>query len=282
MPGLPVAAVPAPIGGLTEEENRANVDSVIDDICYALTHQPEDRVPWFDFSPRIFDDPQGHLKDSSAASIAAAGLLHLAEAHPDHAKKSRYRDEAEAIVRSLIENYLAPFGQEDVSAPGMLLHGCWYWKLPERRDGELIWGTYYLLDALQRLLTLPVIRNVTVTNLSTGTDRVTPGEPFQIEAQVSAHRLAYAQVTADLSPLGGGSETGPTRFDRTTGTATWSGLRLESSPTESLVVKLHMTDGLDRHVERPVELKIETLVENWMDHIPVGADRRRPEQDLIR
>jgi len=42
MPGLPVVEVRAPIGGLSEEENRASVDSVIDDICYALTHTPKE------------------------------------------------------------------------------------------------------------------------------------------------------------------------------------------------------------------------------------------------
>ena len=39
---MPVAAVPAPIGGLGEERNRASVDAVIDDICSALTKLPKE------------------------------------------------------------------------------------------------------------------------------------------------------------------------------------------------------------------------------------------------
>jgi len=39
---LPVAAVPAPIGGLGEERNRASVDAVIDNICSALTKLPKE------------------------------------------------------------------------------------------------------------------------------------------------------------------------------------------------------------------------------------------------
>lgn len=39
---MPVAAVPAPIGGLGEERNRASVDTVIDDICSALTKLPKE------------------------------------------------------------------------------------------------------------------------------------------------------------------------------------------------------------------------------------------------
>jgi unsaturated chondroitin disaccharide hydrolase len=240
---------------------------------FYLSHQPEDRVPWFDFSPRIFDDPRGHLKDSSAAAIAAAGLLNLAEIHPDLARKTWYRDEAESITQSLIVNYLAPFGENDGSVPGMLLHGCWYWKQPERRDSELIWGTYYLLDALQRLLTLPEIHSVRLVNLDTGSDQIKVGDPFQIETQVSAHRLAYTRLVADLSQLGGGTETEPTRFDQSTGKAVWSGLRLQSSPTGSLVVRLRLTDGLGRHVERSLDVNVVTAVGNWADHIPAGGDQ---------
>ena len=41
---MPVAAVPAPIGGLGEERNRASVDAVIDNICSALTKLPKESV----------------------------------------------------------------------------------------------------------------------------------------------------------------------------------------------------------------------------------------------
>jgi unsaturated chondroitin disaccharide hydrolase len=111
---------------------------------YFLAHLPEDRVPYWDFLLPSFE---GEPKDSSAAAIAAAGLLELGEAHPDGAKRARYRQAALEILASLTRNYL----NRDPSKDGILLHGCAHRPAGGAVDEALIWGDYYYVEALMRL-----------------------------------------------------------------------------------------------------------------------------------
>ncbi len=244
---------------------------------FFIDNLPPDLVPWFDFSPRIVENPNAHLKDSSAASIAAAGLLNLAEIHPDADATQRYREAAEAIVQSLITNYLAPFGDETVSVPGMLIHGCWFWGLPERRDSELIWGTYYLLDALERLIAVPEILDLRMTNLTTKNQTVSEGDRLRFEAQVSAHRLEFADVRLDLSQLGAGGGVLPNEFDRATGEAIW--IVDSAHPISSdIVVRLTLADGLGRTTERLHHVNSTSGIEHWRDY---GREESNEETSRI-
>jgi unsaturated chondroitin disaccharide hydrolase len=105
---------------------------------YFQSRLPSDRVPYYDFSdPRI----PGVPRDTSAASVAAAGLALLSEA--DEADLSEYRKWSEAIVASLLSRYCT----ED----GRLTQGCFNLPAQVATHNELVWGSYYLMETLDRL-----------------------------------------------------------------------------------------------------------------------------------
>lgn len=109
---------------------------------YFIAALPEDHVPHWDF--RLADDKR-MFRDSSAAAIAASGLLELAElVRPGEQRV--YADAAERILRSLTENY-ATWDQPDHEA--ILLHGAA--SGDSLTDVSLIYGDYYYIEAVAKL-----------------------------------------------------------------------------------------------------------------------------------
>jgi unsaturated chondroitin disaccharide hydrolase len=105
-----------------------------------LAQVPADRVAYWDFDdPAI---PQTN-RDTSATAIAAAAMLKLAELSRSEAQRKVYREAAAATVRALVENYLGP--------EGGLWEGCYNRRIDLAAKHELIWGTYYLYEALHVL-----------------------------------------------------------------------------------------------------------------------------------
>ncbi len=101
-------------------------------------HLPDDLVPYYDLTdPDIPNVP----RDTSAAALAAAALLLLAKANVE--ESAEFQSAGEAITMSLVNRYLA----ED----GRLLHGCFDLPRQAATDNELIWGSYYLMEALDHL-----------------------------------------------------------------------------------------------------------------------------------
>lgn len=106
-----------------------------------MAHVPEDLVSFWDF-----DDPEipHTLKDTSATAIASAVLLKLAALVPEGKK---YRDLARRTVDTLVGQYLRPVP----GLPGeiaVLTTGCYNKLLGLATANELVWGDYYLAEAL--------------------------------------------------------------------------------------------------------------------------------------
>jgi unsaturated chondroitin disaccharide hydrolase len=113
-----------------------------------LDHVPKDRVAFWDFADPNIPDVE---RDTSATAIAAASLLKLSELVGDEDLKTRYHDAARETVRALVEGYLTPTRPDDSRTPGILTEGCYNKHIDLATRNELIWGDYYLFEALQVL-----------------------------------------------------------------------------------------------------------------------------------
>ena len=113
-----------------------------------LAHLPADQVPYWDFdAPDIPDD----VRDSSAAAIAACGLLDLA----DGARLPGYREAALDILTSLATSYTSRgFPEEE----GILLHATGAKPLGKEIDVSLTYGDYYFVEGLLRALKPEMMR----------------------------------------------------------------------------------------------------------------------------
>lgn len=111
---------------------------------YFLAHLPHDHVAYWDL---VFVDGSGEERDSSAAAIAACGLVELADQLGDDPRADDYRAAARRILRSLMENY-ATAGSPDSDA--LILHGVYDKPKGVGVDEGNLWGDYFYLEALTR------------------------------------------------------------------------------------------------------------------------------------
>jgi unsaturated chondroitin disaccharide hydrolase len=108
-----------------------------------IARLPEDTVPFWDF-----DDPQipDARRDSSAAAIAASGLIELAQLTDNVQQAEGYWTGAHKLLEALLdENYF------NDSTQALIAHGT-YNKPAGNFDSGLVWGDYYLLEAMLRYL----------------------------------------------------------------------------------------------------------------------------------
>jgi unsaturated chondroitin disaccharide hydrolase len=122
---------------------------------YFLNRLPEDLVCYWDLS---FSDGSGEERDSSAAAIAACGLLELASSLPlTDPRRRRYEIAALRIGASLVELYAAPVAAGGAAASdgegsnGLLLHSVYNKPKGEGVDECCAWGDYFYLELLVRL-----------------------------------------------------------------------------------------------------------------------------------
>jgi len=122
----------------TTRENRY-LETTEKCVEYFLNNLPADKVPSYDFKDPNKDIP----KDSSAAAIAASGLLDLFNA----TFKKKHKTSAYEILRSLSTRYLS----RERGHQGLLLRGCSNKNKGSGIDTSLIYGDYYFMDSLTKI-----------------------------------------------------------------------------------------------------------------------------------
>jgi len=112
---------------------------------YYLAHLPPDFVPPSDFH----SDLKGlEFKDSSAAAVAASAFLRLSRIVKDPVLKKKYFDAATSTLKALTS---PPYFSEGDDKASLLAYAARnYNEDPNNRltNTSLIWGDYYLLEAL--------------------------------------------------------------------------------------------------------------------------------------
>ncbi|HJA93659.1 MAG TPA: glycoside hydrolase family 88 protein [Candidatus Eisenbergiella merdipullorum] len=130
-------------------------DAYVDIFCrvtdYFLEHLPEDKIPYWDFD---FTDGSDEPRDSSSAAIAACGMLEMSKYLPQE-KARHYTEKAEELVEALIRECAVT---DPAVSNGLLLHGTYAKSSPYNTCPDLgvdecvIWGDYFYMEALTRLL----------------------------------------------------------------------------------------------------------------------------------
>ena len=116
---------------------------------YFLARLPEDFVSYWDL---VFTDGD-EQRDSSAAAIAACGLLQLSSLlPPSNTRRQKYERYALAIMQHLTQAYTS---RNLPQANGILLHGVYAKPANKGVDECTVWGDYFYTEALVRILKQP-------------------------------------------------------------------------------------------------------------------------------
>ena len=117
---------------------------------YFLSHLPQDLIPYWDF---IFSDGSYEPRDSSAAAVAACGMMEMAKFLPPE-KASCYLESAGRLMKALYDLCSA---KDPETSDGLLLHGVYGRKTPYNDcidhgiDECNLWGDYFYMEGLRRL-----------------------------------------------------------------------------------------------------------------------------------
>ena len=115
---------------------------------FYISNCPADGVPPWDFDAP--PESRGPV-DTSAAAIAASGLLQLAGIAEDAMRSGGYRDAARRILATLCERYLAA---KDPEWEGILKGGVYHLHKGLGVNESVMWGEYFFVEALDRALGL--------------------------------------------------------------------------------------------------------------------------------
>ncbi len=112
------------------------------------------RTPPHGVPPNDWEEPNPvRSYESSAAAIAASGLFQLASLTHDPARAERYRTAARAILGTLCTpEFLAV---ETPGWEGILKHGSYHERRGLGVDESVMWGEYFFVEALDKLLGAP-------------------------------------------------------------------------------------------------------------------------------
>ncbi len=121
-----------------ETGNKSFLQTARKTANYFINNLPSDNIPYWDFkAPKKALQP----KDSSAAAVAASGLIKLSCLEISNYNKIKYRQVAERILNSLSTKYLDNDGQS------LLSQGTYNKNMGEFNVGTS-WGDYYFLEGL--------------------------------------------------------------------------------------------------------------------------------------
>ncbi len=113
---------------------------------FYIEHTPSGGVPPWDY-----DAPEESrtLVDTSAAAIAASGLLQLARLACDASRSRRYDAAARRALVTLCSEHLA---DADPAWQGVLKHGVYHIHKNLGVNESVMWGEYFFTEALDRAL----------------------------------------------------------------------------------------------------------------------------------
>ncbi|MEK5379235.1 glycoside hydrolase family 88 protein [Niallia sp. FSL W8-0635] len=111
-------------------------------VNYFLSNLPKDIVPYWDFA---FTKEDGQIRDSSALAIVACGLL--------SAKKVNLYPNADKLAAGMVKALSKSYTSKDEEeTEGLLLHGVYAYQEGKGVDEPNLWGDYFYMEALFRLL----------------------------------------------------------------------------------------------------------------------------------
>ena len=110
-----------------------------------------ERTPAHGIPPNDWDEPHPTLPyESSAAAIAASGMLNLGRLTTDVARAQRYHDYALRILATLTTpEFLA---RQTPGWEGLLKHGMYHQRKGLGVDESVMWGDYFFLEALSKVM----------------------------------------------------------------------------------------------------------------------------------
>jgi unsaturated chondroitin disaccharide hydrolase len=114
--------------------------------AYYISHTASDGVPPWDFTAPA---DKRNLLDTSAAAIAASGLLRLHRLAQDPIKGQLYFSTALLILRTLCQKHLA---KSDKKWEGVLKGGVYHIHKELGVDESVMWGEYFFVEALEHAL----------------------------------------------------------------------------------------------------------------------------------
>ena len=155
---------------------------------YFIANLPPDYVPYWDFH---FSTSNPSYRDTSAAAIAAAGLLEL-NGYVGSSNNNQYFNAAMQIQNSLSSSY---YQGNPLNTDGILLHGTDSLPNSEAIDTSLVWGDYYFIQGCYRAMTPPA----QVTGLAVGTVSYN-GVPLSWQAQSGALRYNVKRSSISGGP----------------------------------------------------------------------------------
>ena len=113
---------------------------------YYISHTPADGIPPWDYNAPV---ENRSVVDSSAAAIAAAGLLRLCRLTSDPMMGHFYWSTAIHILRTLCTKFLAV---ADPNWEGILKGGVYHIHKDLGVDESVMWGEYFFVEALEEAL----------------------------------------------------------------------------------------------------------------------------------